>query len=323
MRSLTTPTVGMTGDVELWNGDRDVSPTNNSDVEKIDTSSTEKNFDKHFGEAPEKEVESIDFAEVGLVDFGEDIFNSYIQSRSHDAHVLSQPSTKKLSRRLCFLLRWGAPSFSLPMTQDGYVNAQHLREIPAFSNCSDEWLRGIAKRDTKKRFGIQEDGEGMLRIRANHGHGIPGVEVVERELLLTDAVAYVVHVTDYAAWSLIRYEGLKRGRRGHVHFVARAPAIDEEVAGVRKGGEVCVFVDAHRAMRCGIRFCVSPSRVIISPGNEEGIIPAEFIVKAIDRRSGSQIFPADTSGPLKTPTGKQKVDVMSLHAFDSDNSYFT
>ena len=86
------------------------------------------------------------------------------------------------------------------MTQDGYVNAQHLREIPAFLNCSDEWLRGIAKRDTKKRFGVQEDGEGMLRIRANHGHGIPGVEVVERELLLTDAVAYVVHLTDYAAW---------------------------------------------------------------------------------------------------------------------------
>ena len=120
------------------------------------------------------------------------------------------------------------------MSQDGYVNTQHLREIPAFSNCSDEWLREIVKRDVKKRFGIQEDDEGRLRVRANHGHGIPGVEVVERELLLADAVAYVVHVTDYAAWSLIRYEGLKRGRRGHVHFVARAPATDEEVAGVRK-----------------------------------------------------------------------------------------
>ena len=87
MRSIPTPTVGTTGDAELWNGDRDVSPTNNSDVEKTDTSTTEKHFNQHFGEVQEKEVASIDFGEVGLVDFGEDIFNSYIQSRSYDAHV--------------------------------------------------------------------------------------------------------------------------------------------------------------------------------------------------------------------------------------------
>ena len=49
--------------------------------------------------------------------------------------------------------------------------------------------------------------DGHLKVRANHGHGIPGVEVVERELTSEDAITYLVHVTSYETWSLIRYEG--------------------------------------------------------------------------------------------------------------------
>ena len=155
--------------------------------------------------------------------FHHDVFNSYIEREGDAAHVLRQPSWKKMSRRLCFVLRWGAPSFQLAIQADGYVNTNDLRNIPAFRTFTDDVIREIVRRDGKKRFSVMEDEDGLLKVRANHGHGIPGVEVVERELTLDDAITYLVHVTSYAAWSLIRYEGLRRGERSHIHFVARAP----------------------------------------------------------------------------------------------------
>ena len=72
MRSIPTPTVGTTGDAELWNRGNKVSLMNNSDVVKTDTSSIEKNFDHCVGGAEAKEVGLSDSGAVGLVDFGED-----------------------------------------------------------------------------------------------------------------------------------------------------------------------------------------------------------------------------------------------------------
>ena len=100
---------------------------------------------------------------------------------------------------------------------------------------------------------MKEQGNGAVIVRANHGHGIPDVEVVERELTPQDAVGYAVHVTLHQAWSLIRYEGIKRGDRCHVHFAGRAPEQGERIAGVCNGGVVCVFVDQQRAMSDGLR----------------------------------------------------------------------
>ena len=41
--------------------------------------------------------------------FQEDWLDSYIDRTGYDAGVMKQPSLKRTSRRLCFLLRWGAP----------------------------------------------------------------------------------------------------------------------------------------------------------------------------------------------------------------------
>ena len=83
-----------------------------------------------------------------------------------------------------------------------------------------------------------------------------------------------------------------------------------------------MFVDVQRAMYDGISFGVTPSRIIVSPGNVDGIVSPCYIVKAIDRRSGEQIWPLPIGDPLKVSRGKQKVAVQSLHAFDNELSYF-
>ena len=133
-----------------------------------------------------------------------------------------------------------------------------IRAIPAFNTCTEDKVREVVRRDSKRRFGTKVTEECELWVRANHGHGIPGVDVVEREFTVRDLLGYVVHASSLHAWSLIRYEGLKRGRRGYIHFVRRAPKAEEVVAGVRRGGEVCIFVDAQKAIEDGIPFFITP-----------------------------------------------------------------
>ena len=118
-----------------------------------------------------------------------------------------------MSCRLCFVLRWGAPSLHLPISSDGYVAVSDLQQLPEFRRYTVDVIRTIVKCDGKRRFGLRELEDGAVLVRANHGHGIPGVEVVERELTSQDAVGYAVHVTSYQAWSFIRYEAIKRGAR--------------------------------------------------------------------------------------------------------------
>ena len=127
--------------------------------------------------------------------FHHDIFNAYIERPGQEAKVLGQPSKKKLSRRLCFVLRWGAPSLGVPIGADGYVEAKRLRGVPTLKTCTDDVIRDIAERDSKKRFGIKVAEDGGLLVRANHGHGIPGVNVVDRELTSHDGVTVLVHVS--------------------------------------------------------------------------------------------------------------------------------
>ena len=151
--------------------------------------------------------------------FDDDMLDAYIQRSNHDVGVTKDPFIRKMSRRLCFVLRWGAPSLHRPILKDGYVLVKDLRAISAFSQNTDEMVRQIVCNDTKRHFGLQETKDGSLRVRANHGHGIPGVEVVERDFTLQDAVGYAVHVTSYYAWSLIQFKGLKCGKRKHIHFI--------------------------------------------------------------------------------------------------------
>ena len=50
--------------------------------------------------------------------FHDDLFDTYIQRNTYATRATNQPSLKKTSRRLCFVLRWGAPSLNLTMTKD-------------------------------------------------------------------------------------------------------------------------------------------------------------------------------------------------------------
>ena len=51
--------------------------------------------------------------------------------------------------------------YNLSITHDGYVKAKDIRAIPAFNTCTEDKVREVVRRDSKRRFGIKvtEDGE--------------------------------------------------------------------------------------------------------------------------------------------------------------------
>jgi len=141
-------------------------------------------------------------------------------------------------------------------------------------------------------------------IRANQGHSI----AVENEGLLTPITSenlptIVVHGTTHGAWPLIVSSGgLKRMGRTHVHFASGLPAgfksvtestADEGesptaapvISGMRNSSSVLVYVDIKKAMDGGINFWKSENGVILSEGNEEGLIKLEYF-KSVEDRSG-------------------------------------
>ena len=131
-----------------------------------------------------------------------DKINRYIVQHDYVPRVLRNPSLAKRSRTLCYLLRWGAPAAGLKMSKDGYVMVGNLLRSGFLSDSSIADIRRIVEEDDKERFSIEYDAtQGDYKVRANHGHGIPGVSVVERALTAAEVPGYVVHLTKAATFT--------------------------------------------------------------------------------------------------------------------------
>lgn len=153
-------------------------------------------------------------------------------------------------------------------------------------------------------------------IRANQGHSLK----VESDGLLNPITAdnmptTVVHGTTHSAWRLIVASGgLKKMGRTHVHFASGLPAgfkmmtaatsNNEEdgesskvqppvISGMRNSSSVLVFVDIKKAMDAGLEFWISENGVILSEGDENGIIGLRFFSRAEDRTGGVGVLVQD------------------------------
>jgi len=150
-------------------------------------------------------------------------------------------------------------------------------------------------------------------IRANQGHSIQ----VDTESLLTpitlelnNAPEIVVHGTRYEHWpKIIASGGLKTMGRNHVHFATGVPeplkskfsgagAMVQDcdisvlpgdkktpmvLSGMRNSSSILIFIDLRRAIGKGLKFWLSENGVVLSDGDENGLIPVEVFEKVEER----------------------------------------
>ncbi len=151
-------------------------------------------------------------------------------------------------------------------------------------------------------------------IRANQGHSIQ----VDTESLLTPITLeldnlpeIVVHGTRYEHWpKIIVSGGLKTMGRNHVHFATGVPETlksrfsgadtgivpdsdavvlpaDKKspmvLSGMRNSSSVLIFIDLRRAIKTGLKFWLSENGVVLSEGDENGLVPVEVFEKVEER----------------------------------------
>ncbi|KAJ7175877.1 KptA family-domain-containing protein [Mycena filopes] len=201
-------------------------------------------------------------------------------------HPRDSPEVR-VSKTLSWILRHGAKSEGLAMRADGCVRVTDLLANPKLATLNLEALQEIVKADTKQRYDLKfdqgsTDSEvGVWWIKANQGHSIKSVKL---ELAPISAVSDIptgvaVHGTTKEAWELIRKEGLSKMKRNHIHL-AQGVAGDNSVrSGMRKASPVLIFVDVQRAIDAGLKFFLSDNGVVLTEGDERGILAPQFFLR--------------------------------------------
>jgi 2'-phosphotransferase len=147
------------------------------------------------------------------------------------------------------------------------------------------------------------------KIRANQGHSL---KIEEDGLLepitLTDAdiPETAVHGTTHAAWPrILASGGLKPMGRNHVHFASGLPAGFKSlnstsgedassveapvISGMRSTSTILVFLDLKKALEAGLKFWRSDNGVVLSEGNEDGVVLVEYF-KRVEDRTGEGVL---------------------------------
>jgi 2'-phosphotransferase len=158
-------------------------------------------------------------------------------------------------------------------------------------------LRTIVADNDKQRFTITpltadsdpHDPRQHL-IRANQGHSIAlSAEALDLEPLSPDHPEFpekLVHGTFYPGYEgIVASGGLKRMARMHIHLSPfKKWQAGGVISGMRKDAEAIVVVDARRA-NGKMKFWRSVNGVVLTEGDEHGVLGLEFVEKVVDLKN--------------------------------------
>lgn len=178
---------------------------------------------------------------------------------------MNMTRTVRISKYLSKHLRHSPEQLGLTLAPGGWVSVERLLAAcqKARFPISLMELEEVVATNDKQRFSFSED---KSKIRANQGHS------TEVDLELSPAVppAVLYHGTGAGSVAAIREEGLKKGRRHHVHL-----SVDTETAqrvGARHGRPHVFMVDAAQLHADGAVFYVSDNGVWLTES-----VPAPYL----------------------------------------------
>lgn len=152
------------------------------------------------------------------------------------------------SKYLSYILRHAREAAGLTLDREGWANIDALLAGAKGrgAGLDRETLLRVVENNSKKRFEISPDG---LSIRAVQGHS---TETVQRDYVPLTPPAELFHGTATRFLEPIRAEGLKSGKRHHVHLSAdHATAV---TVGSRHGKPVVLVIDAAAMSAAGHEF---------------------------------------------------------------------
>ena len=185
-------------------------------------------------------------------------------------------SNVKLSKRLSWILRWGAVELGLKVTADGSVLLDDILKLQDMRHLTLADIKDVVKNNDKQRFTMKES-DGNTYIRANQGHGIDvGKNISNKQLLKKINMPFETcfHGTYRKLADTIKKTGLKTMNRKHIHLTNSL----EAKSGVRSNVSAFVYIDMAMAMADGIEFYTSDNDVILTEG-KDGVLDPKYISK--------------------------------------------
>ncbi len=154
---------------------------------------------------------------------------------------------------MALALRHRPDRFGLTLDRAGWVP---VADLLAALRIGRSDLDAVVAGNDKQRFAVEAGPDGIDRVRANQGHSVPV------DLGLTPAVPpdRLFHGTAEDVLPAIRTQGLRRGRRHHVHLSADVPTA-RRVGARRSGAVVVLEVDAAAMADNGYAFYRSANGV--------------------------------------------------------------
>jgi len=172
----------------------------------------------------------------------------------------------KTSKFLSLVLRHRPELVGMQLDSEGWLAIDQLiANSNKLGHAIDlELIHQIVATNEKQRFALSEDG---LKIRANQGHSIPGVDL---NLLPIEPPEVLFHGTVPDFLGSIRRQGLLKRSRNHVHLSADQSTA--KVVGSRRGSPVVLVVLAQRMYQDGHKFFRSENGVWLTDS-----VPVDYI----------------------------------------------
>lgn len=181
---------------------------------------------------------------------------------------MANPNVKH-SKAVTRVLRHRVHELKIPLYKGGYVRIEDLqRAIGVRLDLND--LRELEKQDPKNRIQIK----GAF-IRATNGHTI-NIPDPDDLLVPKKGLKNVYHYTDASFVPMILSLGLKRMNRNEIHMIEDLTE-QKHVPGKKDGSKTPLQIDVPLAESLGVVFYQTPNGVIVTQGNQDGIIPSVCI----------------------------------------------
>ncbi|XP_052788200.1 tRNA 2'-phosphotransferase 1-like [Mya arenaria] len=187
-------------------------------------------------------------------------------------------SLNSLSHFLAKLLRHEAQARGLHVSRDGYVDVEDvLQEAKGrVGTFTASHVRSLVDNDNKGRFKLKNEG-GKMYIKATQGHSFTFSDSELIPIRRSLDVRGILHGTKRGYWPSIQLQGLSRKGRAHIHFAQGETGVK---SGFPPHCDMAIEINLALALQDGIKFYKSENDVILSPGNDQGLIPAKYFKSA-------------------------------------------
>ncbi|KOB62921.1 tRNA 2'-phosphotransferase 1, partial [Operophtera brumata] len=168
--------------------------------------------------------------------------------------------------------------------QEGYIQLSAILNHKSFKgkfNITD--IQRVVKNNDKQRFKIQlNPHSNSLEIKANQGHTISEVNNSDLKPILEPKYNIIVHGTYLKCWPQIKLHGLSTMKRQHIHLAKGTLGDTAVISGMRRNTQVHVYIALDKALVDGIKFYESENGVILTAGNEKGLLEPKYFSKVVN-----------------------------------------